>query len=382
MNVEAVVPGAEWRSHGGGGKIEIGSIGAAAYTVPTDPPESDGTLEWSATTMVLVSVRAGDAVGTGWTYGPAAIADVVADPLAGAVRGRSAFDIAGAHEAMCRTVRNAGRPGICSMAISAIDCALWDLKARILDLPLHRLLGAVNDDVPVYGSGGFISSDTETMRAQLEGGAGELDIPRVKIKIGERWGAHEERDLQRLLLARELVGSRVELYADANGGYSVKQAIRVARAAQSLDLRWLEEPVSSDDLPGLRAVCQAVAPEVAAGEYGYDLPYFAGMVEVVDCLQADVTRCGGITEFLRVGALARAHSRQVSAHCAPHLHAAVMAAMPNARHIEWFHDHVRIEEMFFDGTLSPKGGSIRPRDDLAGHGLAFRPAAAEPYRVR
>jgi L-alanine-DL-glutamate epimerase-like enolase superfamily enzyme len=106
------------------------------------------------------------------------------------------------------------------------------------------------------------------------------------------------------------------------------------------------------------------------------------MVEAVDCLQADVTRCGGSTEYQRVCGPARAHSRQVSAHCAPHLHAAVMAAVPNGRHIEWFHDHVRIEEMFFDGTLSPKGGSIRPRDDAAGHGLTFRPAAAEPYRVR
>jgi L-alanine-DL-glutamate epimerase-like enolase superfamily enzyme len=361
--------------------IEISSVDVAAYTVPTDGPESDGTLEWSETTLVLVRVRAGDSTGTGWTYGPGAIAGIVADLLAGAIRGRSVLDVPGVHEAMCRTVRNAGRPGVCSMAISAVDCALWDLKARALDLPLHRLLGAVHDEVPVYGSGGFISYDTETMRAQLEHWAAELDIPRVKIKIGEGRGAHEERDLRRLLLARELVGSRVELYADANGAYSVKQAIRVARATQSLDLRWLEEPVSSDDLPGLRAVRDAVGPEVAAGEYGYDLPYFRGLVEAVDCLQADVTRCGGITEFLRVAGLARAHGRQVSAHCAPHLHAAVMAAVPNARHIEWFHDHVRIEEMLFDGTLSPKGGRILPRDDVAGHGLTFRPTVAEAYRV-
>ncbi len=361
--------------------IEIGPIDVSAYTVPTDGPESDGTLEWSETTLVLVRVRAGDATGTGWTYGQAAIAGIVADLLTGAVRGRSALDISGSHEAMCRIVRNAGRPGVCSMAISAMDCALWDLKARVLDLPLHRLLGAVNDEVPVYGSGGFIGYDAAAMCAQLEYWAGELDIPRVKIKIGEASGAHEERDMQRLLLARELVGSRVELYADANGAYSVKQAVRMARATQSLDLRWLEEPVSSDDLPGLRAVRDAVAPEVAAGEYGFDLPYFAGMVEAVDCLQADVTRCGGITEFVRVAGLARAHGRDVSAHCAPHLHAAVMAAVPNVRHIEWFHDHVRIEEMFFEGTLSPKGGAICPRDDAAGHGLAFKQAAAEPYRV-
>jgi L-alanine-DL-glutamate epimerase-like enolase superfamily enzyme len=361
--------------------ISIGELDVAAYTVPTDRPEADGTLEWTATTMVLVRVHAEGVVGTGWTYGPAAAEGVVADVLTEVVRGRSVHDIPGIHEAMCRAVRNAGRPGICSLAISAVDCALWDLKARVLGLPLHRLLGAVRDDVPVYGSGGFVTYDPAELREQLEHWTRELAIPRVKIKIGEAWGSDEERDLRRLRLAREVTGDRVELYADANGAYSVKQAIRVARAAQSLDLRWFEEPVSSDDLAGLRAVRDAVVPEVAAGEYGFDLPYFARMVDAVDCPQADVTRCGGITEFLRVAALARAHGRDVSAHCAPHLHAAVMTAIPNARHIEWFHDHVRIEEMFFDGTLPAKGGTIRPHDDVAGHGLVFKESDAESFRI-
>jgi L-alanine-DL-glutamate epimerase-like enolase superfamily enzyme len=358
----------------------IGEVDVAVYTVPTDQWEADGTLKWSKTTMVLVQARAGDLTGLGWTYGPVATAGVVADLLAGAIRGRSVHDLPGIHEAMRRAVRNAGRPGVCSLAISAIDCALWDLKARVVGLPLHRLIGTVRDEVPVYGSGGFINYDTREMREHLENWTGELGIQRIKIKIGEGRGGHEERDLSRLLLARELVGNRVELFADANGAYSVKQAIRMARAAESLDLRWFEEPVSSDDLAGLRAVRDAVAPEVAAGEYGYDLSYFTAMVDVVDCLQADVTRCGGITEFLGVAALARAHDRDVSAHCAPHLHAAVMAAIPNARHLEWFHDHVRMEEKFFDGTLSAMDGTVKP-SNAAGLGLVFKEADAEPFRV-
>ncbi|HEY7487453.1 MAG TPA: enolase C-terminal domain-like protein [Streptosporangiaceae bacterium] len=360
----------------------IAGIDVAVYTVPTDGPEADGTLEWTATTIVLVEARAGGHTGLGWTYGPAAAANVVADVLTDAVAGRSVHDVPGCHEAMCRAVRNAGRPAVCSLAISAVDCALWDLKARVLGLPLHRLLGAVHDHVPVYGSGGFTTYDSGELREQLLHWTDELAIPRVKIKIGERWGSNEERDLRRLLLARELIGNRVELYADANGGYSVKQAIRLARATETLDLRWFEEPVSSDDLDGLRAVRDAVAPEVTAGEYGYDLPYFARMIGSVDCMQADVTRCGGITEFLRIAGLARAHSREVSAHCAPNLHAAVMAAIPNARHIEWFHDHVRIEQMFFEGALSAKGGTVTPRDGVAGNGLVLRRAAAEGFRVR
>ena len=366
---------------------------ASAYTIPAERPEADGTLAWTSTTMVLVEAEHDGRRGIGWTYGPAVIADLVTSELARLVVG----DVAASHEAMCRAVRNAGRPGLCSMAISAVDCALWDLTARRLGVPLHRLLGAgsapegsgpdgvlapARAEVPVYGSGGFTTYDAATMREQLGGWAGDLGIPRVKIKIGESWGTREARDLRRLELAREIVGGGVELYADANGAYSAKQAIRVARAAADVDLRWFEEPVSSDDLAGLAEVRSAVGCEVAAGEYGYDLPYFTRMIDAVDCPQADVTRVGGITEFLRVAGLARARGKDLSAHCAPHLHAAVMAAIPNARHIEWFHDHVRIESALFDGTLSPAGGVVRPHEDAPGFGLEFRRSDAERYRVR
>jgi L-alanine-DL-glutamate epimerase-like enolase superfamily enzyme len=298
----------------------------AGYTIPTDAPEADGTLEWTSTTMVLVEADAEDHTGIGWTYGPAAVAETIRSLLAPAVREVGVLDPPAAHERMCRAVRNAGRPGVCSMGISAVDCALWDLKARCLGLPLHRLLGAVHDDVRVYGSGGFTSYDDARMREQLGHWIGRR-IPRIKIKVGEAWGTREGRDIERLRLAREVIGADAELYADANGAYTAKQAIRVAAAAGDLDLRWLEEPVSSEDLPGLRTVRDAVTCEVAAGEYGYDLSYYARLIDAVDCPQADITRVGGITEFLRVAGLARAHGRDLSAHCAPHLHVAAMAAM-------------------------------------------------------
>ncbi|MFC4911665.1 enolase C-terminal domain-like protein [Actinomadura gamaensis] len=356
-------------------------ITASAYTIPTDLPEADGTMAWTSTTMVLVEARGEGGHGLGWTYGPASITALVADLLAPAVADVGVHDVPGAHERMCRAVRNAGRPGACAMAISAVDCALWDLKARVLGLPLHRLFGAVRAEVPVYGSGGFTTYDDRQTREQLEHWTAGLGIPRVKIKIGEAWGRREDRDLARLRLARLAVGPDAELYADANGAYTVKQAVQVAHAAEHVGLRWFEEPVSSDDPAGLRAVRDAVECEVAAGEYGYDLPSYPELMHAVDCPQADVTRCGGFTEFLRIAGLARAFNRDLSGHCAPHLHAAVMAAIPNARHIEWFHDHVRIESLLFDGALDPKGGAIRPRDDAPGLGLTFRRSDAERFRV-
>jgi L-alanine-DL-glutamate epimerase-like enolase superfamily enzyme len=361
----------------------VESVSAEVYTVPGDAPEADGTLAWDSTTLVLARVEAAGVEGLGWTYGAPACASVIAGPLAGLVRGRPALDVPGCHEAMVRAVRNVTRPGVAGYAISAVDVALHDLKARLLGLPLHRLLGAVREDVPVYGSGGFTCYDEGQLRDQLTGWASGQGIPRVKIKIGESWGTDPARDLDRMRQARAVVGDGVELFVDANGGYGRKQAIRVMNAAADLDVRWFEEPVSSDDLDGLREVRDGVTADVTAGEYGSDLYYFRRMCAAgaVDCLQADVSRCGGITEWLRVAAVAASYGLQISGHCAPHLHAHAAAAVPNLRHLEWFHDHVRIESLFFDGTLDPSGGVIRPDPAAPGLGLAFKAADAGPYRV-
>ncbi|MGH3764483.1 MAG: enolase C-terminal domain-like protein [Pseudonocardiaceae bacterium] len=248
---------------------------------------------------------------------------------------------------------------------------------------MSTLVGRCRDTVPVYGSGGFTTYDDATTRAQLNQWTHELGIPRVKIKIGESWGSREPRDLARVALVRETVGAGVEVYVDANGGYTRKQAVRVGRALAEAGVTWFEEPVSSDDLAGLREVRDQCSADVTAGEYGYDLVYFARMVaaQAVDCLQIDVTRCGGITEFLRAAAVAAAHNLQVSGHCAPTLHAHVALGVPNLRHLEYFHDHARIEDLLFDGALSPRAGVLRPDPDRPGLGLSLRTIDAKQFRV-
>jgi L-alanine-DL-glutamate epimerase-like enolase superfamily enzyme len=360
----------------------VREITAAVYVIPTDKPEADGTLAWDKTTMVLASARAGTARGIGWTYAAAAAHSVIADVLADAVIGRSALDVPGSAEAMARAVRNIGRPGIAATAISAVDIALWDLKARLLGSSVAQLLGQSRDGVPVYGSGGFTSYDDRQTREQLAGWVEKDRIPRVKIKIGESWGSREHRDLVRVALAREVIGPDAELYVDANGGYTAGQAVRVADRLTEYGVTWFEEPVSSQDLAGLAAVRRQVRPDVAAGEYSWSLADSARLIDVgaVDCLQLDVTRCGGITEFLRGAGLAAAHNLQVSGHCAPNLHARVGVAVPNLRHVEYFHDHQRIERMFFDGALDPDGGILTPDADQPGLGLTLRESDAERYR--
>ncbi|MFG2833325.1 enolase C-terminal domain-like protein, partial [Streptomyces sp. NPDC048434] len=219
---------------------------------------------------------------------------------------------------------------------------------------------------------------------QLRIWVAEQGIPRVKIKIGDSWGAAQQRDRRRIALARQSIGDATELYADANGAFTRKQAIRLGPYLDAHGVTWFEEPVSSDDRAGLAEVRAGVTAEVTAGEYGYTLPYFWHLLQAgaVDCLQADATRCGGLTVWLRAAALAEAAGLQISGHCAPHVHAHAAASVPNLRHLEWFHDHVRIENLFFSGVLDPAGGTVRPGDDRSpGHGLTLLADRADPYRI-
>ena len=257
-------------------------------------------------------------------------------------------------------LRNLGRPGVGFMALSAVDVALWDLKARLLDLPLVDVLPAARDRVPVYGSGGFCNYPVDRLRAQLGGWVAD-GISRVKLKISR----HPDEDPARLDAARAEIGDHVELFADANGALTRKQALGWAeRLAGEWGVSWFEEPVSSADFEGLRLLRDRGPGglDIAAGEYAFVAADFRNLLEAgaVDCLQADVTRCGGITGLLGAAALAEAHGIDVSAHCAPQLSAHAFCAVQRLRHLEYFHDHVRIEGMLFDGVLAPEGGALRP----------------------
>ncbi|MGN6611809.1 MAG: enolase C-terminal domain-like protein [Angustibacter sp.] len=363
----------------------VEELTTTVLTVPTDAPESDGTAEWTSTTMVVVRARSAGVTGLGWTYGPAACGALVDGLLREVVVGRPVAAVTGTWAAMVHRARNATRAGAVGYAISAVDVALWDLKARLLDTALADLLGRAHDQVPVYGSGGFTSYDDDRLAEQLRGWAVEQQIPRVKIKIGRPGGVHHDRDVERMMVSRNAIGPDAQLFVDANGAYSAKQALRTIEAARDAgaDVTWFEEPVSSDDLDGLRLVRDHTASDVAAGEYGTDVGYFRRMCTAgaVDCLQADATRCGGYTEWLRAAAVAASFELDVSAHCAPNLHAPVAAAVPNLRHIEWFHDHVRIEQQLLRGALDPQGGAVVPDSDRPGHGLTLDDDAAEPFVV-
>lgn len=358
----------------------IADIRVSTFTIPTATPESDGTLEWNATTLVLVEIKGGSKTGIGFTYGDTAIAKLINDTLAGFVTGRNAFAIGDCWNAMVAGIRNLGRPGISSMAIAAVDNALWDLKARILDLPLVSLLGQVRAAVPVYGSGGFTSYTVAELQQQLADWTSS-GISRVKMKIGRE----PDKDIARITAVRETIGQTSELFVDANGAYSRKQALAMASAFAESDVSWFEEPVSSDDLEGLRLMRDRAPPgmDISAGEYGYDSGYFRRMLQAgaVDVLQADATRCTGITGFMQAAALCQAFQLPLSSHCAPSIHVHPCCAATPVRHLEYFYDHVRIEKMLFDGAIEPRDGSLAPDLARPGLGLEFKWTDAARYAV-
>ena len=358
----------------------IQTVQASAFRVPTDKPEADGTLSWDSTTLVTVEVEAGGQRGLGYTYSSAAIVALIEGELARSIDGADALEVPACWQAMQRAIRNLGRSGLVATAISALDAALWDLKGKLLQLPVAQLLGCCREAVPIYGSGGFTSYRDDELLAQLAGWVERDGCRWVKMKVGSQ----PDRDPHRVEIAKRAIGE-CTLFVDANGAYSGKQALALARRFQQQEVAWFEEPVSSDDLVGLRHVRERAPAgmEVAAGEYGYTLDYFRRMLgaEAVDVLQADITRCGGLTAFGRVAALCEAHHQDLSAHCAPSLHLHAACAAPRLRHQEWFHDHVRIEQLLFDGAPRPKDGRIHPDLSRPGLGLELKRADAERYRL-
>jgi L-alanine-DL-glutamate epimerase-like enolase superfamily enzyme len=359
----------------------VDRVTVSAYRIPTDTPnESDGTLVWQATTLVLVEVRAADVTGIGYTYADVATARLIEEELAEVVRGMDVMMTGKIWAALVARVRNLGRSGVASMAISALDVALWDLKARLLDLPLASLLGGVRDSAPVYGSGGFTSYSVDRLRSQLSGWVA-AGIPRVKMKIGRDPVA----DIARVAAARAAIGDDAELFVDANGAYDRKQALAQAERFAEQRVIWFEEPVVYWDLEGLRLVRDRAPAgmEISIGEYGYTPVDFARTLDAqaVDVLQADASRCEGITGLLLVDALCEARAIPLSTHCAPSLHAHAACALHRLRHVEYFHDHVRVEHLFFDGALTPREGALHPDLTRPGLGLELKRADAVRYAV-
>lgn len=360
--------------------IKIKNIKVSAYTIPTETPEADGTLKWTSTTLVLVEITAGDKKGIGYTYSNSGAAHFIHDTLKPLVLHQNALNVSAITNSLIHHTRNNGNTGLAMMAISAVDNALWDLKAKLFDVPLCVLLGQEKDKILLYGSGGFTSYTEQQLQQQFQRWRGQ-GIKYLKMKIG----THREKDVHRVKAAREATGEDAELFVDANGAYTVKQALQKAKEFSAYNVTWFEEPVASDNLEGLRFIREHAPSQIniTAGEYGYNIYYFKQMLSAksVDVLQADATRCGGITGFLKAGILCESFQLPFSSHCAPALHLHASLALPSFYIAEYFFDHVRIESMLFNGVSPPVDGYLKPDMTRPGLGIEFKHKDAEKYKL-
>jgi L-alanine-DL-glutamate epimerase-like enolase superfamily enzyme len=364
----------------GSSETAIGGTTVSAFKIPTEQPQTDGTAEWSSTTLVTVELTAGGRTSLGYSYADISAAHLCENLLRSVVIGHDAFAIPEIHLALDRFTRNMGRPGIASCAIAAIDNSLWDLKARLLELPLTTMLGKLRDKVPAYGSGGFTSFSEKQLVQQLTGWAND-GLRSVKMKIG----THPEQDVPRVKAVQKALNGKAELFVDANGAYDRKQALTKAEEFADLGVTWFEEPVTADDRVGLHLLAEhAHTPlRIAAGEYTYVLDDARELIDsqAVDVLQADVTRCGGITNFMKIGHLAEICHVPYSAHTAPSIHTSICCALPSAYNIEYFADHYRIENMLFDGARKPINGNLEPDLTRPGLGIDLKRANADKFKV-
>jgi L-alanine-DL-glutamate epimerase-like enolase superfamily enzyme len=358
----------------------IRSIKTSVYKIPTDLPESDGTIQWDSTTLVLVEIEAEGEIGLGFTYAHEATSEVIQKTFTPLLKNANCLNIPFLWKEMLDASRNLGTRGIVANAISAVDTALWDLKAKLLKLPLCQLFGQVREGMPIYGSGGFTSYTKQELAKQFEEWRKE-GITKFKMKVGRG----PEIDPERVRQARKVIGPNNQLFVDANGAYTTKQALELAEHFKEFGVCWFEEPVIADDLKGLHLLSLRAPPgmDIAAGEYGYDIYYFRTMLEAisVDVLQADATRCRGFTGFIEVSTLSKAFNIPLSSHCAPSLHLHVCLSQRDVCHMEYFHDHVRIEKLFFEGFPRLMNGCLYPHLDRFGHGLKLKEKDVKKFLI-
>ena len=272
-----------------------------------------------------------------------------------------------------------GRRGFVITALGIVDNAVWDLKGRITGQPLNRLLGGFQDRVNSYGSGINLNLSNEALVAQMKGYV-DAGFKMVKMKIGHR---DPEVDVERVRLVREAIGPHIHLSLDVNNAWSLTTALRLVRRLEPFGIYWLEEPILADEISSLAKLADKTDIPIAVGENHYTKWEFKDLIAqgAVQIVQADVTKCGGITEFLKIAAMADAHGLPACPHHSVFTDVAAIAAVPNGLFHEYVHDMFEPASRLVLNPARPEQGVIEPLDK-PGFGIELDPAAFEKFGTK
>ena len=364
--------------------MKITDIKFESYMWPRHTPITNGlyTYTHSGVNIVTVETDAGIS-GLGLCSGISdspEVASAIIENIKIPLIGKGPFDTEKHWHSMWKP-KLVGRRGITTRVIGGIDIALWDLKGRILEQPIYKLLGGFTDKIPAYIAGGYYEEGkglkelADEMRENVDLGADA-----VKMKIG---GVSINEDVKRVKAVRDAIGPDIKLMVDANNAYRHYQAIEIAKKMEEFDIFWFEEPVEPDDYEGSKLVTQATSIPVAAGENEYTRYGFRDMINsrCVDILQPDALVLGGITEYMKVAALAQSNDMDLAPHGAQELHIHLVCAVSNGLILEFYRDSV--DPMWgkcFTETIKLKDGYVSVPQS-PGLGVELNTKELEKFRV-
>lgn len=363
--------------------MKITGVRTATVSIPLREPTRISTRLILGREFVLCWIDTDEGVtGLGYTYGGRLIQAAIDFNLAGLLVGQDPEATERLWSSMFQETLLLGRRGAVLRAIGALDIALWDLKGKLANRPLFKLLGGYRDEVPAYASGGYYRQGRglDDMRREMERYLA-LGFEAVKIKVG---GAPLDEDVARVKAARQVIGPGVKLALDANNAWrEPAEAIKAARAFEPYDIWWLEEPLPPDNIPGHAAIAAALEMPVATGEIEATRWGFRDLITMrgADILQPDACVLGGVSEWIKVANTAASFDLPVAPHWNHDIHVHLMGAVANGLTLEYFlldEDIYNFERIVAE-PLEP-GARIRI-PDRPGVGLVLDAAAVERYRV-
>ena len=366
--------------------MKITDISTTLLHCPKGIPIQDATMPTPKTdgrSQLFVHIYTDEGYeGLGMAEATPGTRQVIQDALSRILIGKDPSDIEKLWDQMFWAVRGFGRKGVAFCAISAVDIALWDLKGKILGLPLYKLLGAYTDSVPIYGSGGWTNFTEKELIQEMEGYI-ESGINRVKMKVGKDYGKSEREDINRVEAVRKAVGDDVTIFLDANNGYYKKQAIYMAKEFEQFQVGWLEEPLIPDDIGGMANVSQATHIPIASGEHEYTKYGFRDLVQRggADIVQPDIARVGGVTEWMKIAHLCQAFNLPIAPHAMqlPHLH--VACAIPNLKAVEYMNTQLEGDRIWYTEFPEQRNGMWSPFKDKPGLGLELDHYSISKYQI-